>query len=283
MKSVFAAVFWAVVMVTAWCVECFARPPRPPQPPPRYRGNTFYLPGRVRPRLEPDRAVLDDPDLARDLFRGSRGDLYYCRFAKNMERPGAPLLVVVLHGRSGCGDDNRSQLATPALRPFLDFVRARGIKAVFLVPQCPTGSMWVDDGMMRLVVELASAKRREYGVPRRNMLLTGFSMGGGACCELMADYPGVFAKALVVSSGGRLETAKKARGEFYFSIGANDLVVPPANAERMAEALRAAGRRVRFEKIPGRGHLDGGMAAYSGEACIWLLRPASGATMKNER
>ena len=129
------------------------------------------------------------------------------------------------------------------------------------------------DEMMKLVVELASAKQRQYSVPDENMLLTGFSMGGGACCELAADYPGFFAKFLIVGAAGRAEAAKKARGEFYLAVGANDRVVPPANVEATAERLGRAGCRVRLEKLSGRGHLDGGIAAYSGEARVWLLRP----------
>jgi len=262
----------AVMLTAAWCSESFGRPPRPPHPH-RRGGEVYYFPGRVTLRLEPDRRATDDADLVRDVFRGSAGDLNYCIFAKNMDRPGAPLLVVILHGKSGSGEDNASQLANPAIGPFLEYAAAKRIKAVFLVPQCPRKSAWVDDEMMKLVVELASAKRRQYSVPDENMLLTGFSMGGGACCEFAADYPGFFAKFLIVGAAGRAEAAKKARGEFYLAVGANDRVVPPANVEATAELLGRAGCRVRLEKLSGRGHLDGGIAAYSGEARVWLLRP----------
>ena len=61
------------------------------------------------------------------------------------------------------------------------------------------------------------------------------------------------------------------RGNFRIAIGAQDRVVPPANAERMARALRDNGCRVFLEIIPGLGHVAGGRAAYRGPARKWFF------------
>ena len=232
------------------------------------RDGAFRSPPAERPAPE----VVNDRNLFRGAFRGGAGTLNYCQFAENTDLSGETFLVLILHGRSGSGSDNLQQLATPALRPLLEYVRAERIKAVLLLPQCPERRGWIGDGMFDMVVELVSAKCREFGVSEKHCLLTGFSMGGGACYPLMAQYPGRFARALVVSAGGFPDMAKNMRGDFYIAIGAEDRVVQPANAERMASALRANGCSTRLEILPGKDHVDGGAAAYRGDARNWLFR-----------
>ncbi len=221
----------------------------------------------------PDRAVVDDRNLVRgDFSVGEAGKkLYYCRFSENLGRPGSPLLILILHGRNGAGNDNTQQLSAPAVRPFLEYVRAHRIKAVLLIPQCPPGRSWVDDDMMKLVMAFFEAKAKEYRVPPENRLLTGFSGGGEGCCFLAAEHPGRFARVLLVGSVGSPDAVRKMRGDFYIAIGAEDRAVPPSNAERMARTLLDNGSRVRLEIISGTGHVDGGRAAYRGVARRWFF------------
>ena len=258
-----------VLLSVAVGLGCFAERPYNRRPG-RGRGTGRYSPP---PAEKPDRAVLEDKNLVRDRFRGSAGELPYCRFAENMDMSGAPLLVLILHGKTGSGGDNTRQLATPAIKPFLEYVRKHRIKAVLLLPQCPQGSGWVDDDMMALVMEFFDVQRREYRIPPTKCLLTGFSMGGGGCYPLAANYPGRFAKILVVSAGGLLEMAPGIRGDFYIANGEEDRVIPAANAEKMAAALRDNGCVVQLEILSGKGHVDGGHAAYKSRAREWFFAP----------
>ena len=270
MKVLHVKVFFVLVLISVG-LGCFAdRPYR--RYPGRGRGTGRYSPP---PAEKPDRAVLEDRNLVRDSFRGSAGELPYCKFAENMDMPGAPLLVLILHGRTGSGGDNTQQLATPAVKPFLEYVRRNRIKAILLLPQCPRGSGWADDDMMALVMEFFDALRREYRVPPTKCRLTGFSMGGGGCYFFAANYPGRFAKILVVSAGGLPEMADGIRGDFYIANGEADRVIPAANAEKMAAALRDSGCKVQLEIISGKDHVDGGRAAYEGRARKWFFAPAA--------
>ena len=223
------------------------------------------------PSERPDRAILEDKNLVRKRFHGSTGELQYCEFAENPELKTAPILVLVLHGKNGSGSDNTQQLSTPAIGPFLEYVRKNRIKAVLLLPQCPQRRGWVDDDMMKLVVEFFDAKSREFRTPPEKRLLTGFSMGGGACFLLAAKVPSRFSKILVVSAAGLPEMAKGVRGSFYIAIGEADRVISAANAEKMAKALRDNGSNVQLEILPGKDHVGGGRAAYRGRAREWLF------------
>ena len=65
------------------------------------------------------------------------------------------------------------------------------------------------------------------------------------------------------------------RGDFYIANGEEDRVIPVANAEKMAAALRANGCNVQLEILPRKGHVDGGRAAYEGRSREWFFAPAS--------
>lgn len=270
MKNPHVKVFWVVLLVAVG-LGCFADRPYHLRPG-RGRGTGKYSPP---PAEKPDRAVLEDKNLVRAEFSGRNGKLPYCKFAENMDGKGAPLLVLILHGKTGSGSDNTRQLATQAVKPFLEYVRKHRIKAILLLPQCPPRHGWVDDDMMKLVMEFYDAQRREYRVPAKKCLLTGFSMGGGGCYPLAADYSGRFAKILVVSAGGLPEMAPGIRGDFYIANGEEDHVIPVSNAEKMAAALRANGCNVQLEILTRKGHVDGGRAAYEGRAREWFFAPAS--------
>ena len=270
MKDPHVKVFLVLLLVVVGFVGFAERPYY--RRPGRGRGTGRYSPPSAE---KPDRAVLEDKNLVRAEFSGRNGKLPYCKFAENMDAKGAPLLVLILHGRTGSGNDNTRQLATPAVKPFLEYVRKNRIKAVFLLPQCPQGSGWVDDDMMALVMEFFDVQRREYRVPPAKCLLTGFSMGGGGCYTLAANYPKCFARILVVSAGGLPEMAPEIRGDFYIANGREDRVIPAVNAEKMAAALRDNGCVVQLEILSGKGHVDGGHAAYKGRAREWFFAPVA--------
>lgn len=212
----------------------------------------------------------------RKTFAGKSGRIAYCQIEENMKRPGeTAALVLILHGKSGAGRDNSRQLSSPAVESLLKFTRSGGVSVLILVPQCPPERDWVRGGensVLTAVAELTAEKCREFRIPPERCYVTGVSMGGGACYAIMAARPGRFAKAVVVSAGGRPELAGRLTGDFYIVHGGNDRLIPVQRARRMAQAIGCrGGGHVQFVCLPGKGHTDGAEAAYSRTCWEWLF------------
>lgn len=216
-----------------------------------------------------------EQSIHREFFQGRNGGISYCRLDENMDLPGIPYLVLVLHGRSGSGDDNSRQLSSPVIQPLLDFVRSSRKKTVILVPQCPSSRDWLRGGsssMLSIAFELAEQICRKYRIPPEKRFITGVSMGGGACYALMAEHPGFFSRAMIVSAGGRPETVARMRGDFYLIHGTADRLIPVERVERMVSALRRNQNcRVQLKLLRGKGHADGADAACTSESLKWLF------------
>lgn len=54
----------------------------------------------------------------------------------------APCLVIFLHGHSGSGDDNQSQMANQGINAILNYLKKSKTQAIMLVPQCPKEYTW---------------------------------------------------------------------------------------------------------------------------------------------
>lgn len=233
-------------------------------------------PERRMPRGE-CRARFEQPAIPQSLLSAERGEfrgMRYRRIAMNMNGAGDPHLVLVLHGRSASGDDNTRQLSSPAILSLVEYLRNTGTKCVVLIPQCPRNRDWLRggaDSMLDHAADLVKKEVRESGISSGRTYVTGVSMGGGACYAIMSSHPGLFAGAVVASSGGRPGTALP-RGRFFIIHGENDRLIPLAKAERMAQALTTMrGSEVKFVALPGKGHIDGARSAYTPACWNWLF------------
>ena len=236
--------------------------------------------GMRRPRggrnasAEPPKELVEDPHLRRKEFVSQNGRLNYCEFLENADAKGETWMVLVFHGMSACGDDNLRQLSSPAIKPLLDYVRRKKIKALVLVPQCPADASWARGGekpVLELVHELTNVKRREYGVAPERSIATGFSMGAGGCYFLLMKHPGEFTRAIVVGAGGMESWAQKLRGAFYIATGTEDQFSSADSAEVLARAIADRGNVVRFKKLVGADHLQSAEMVYGGDCWEWAF------------
>ena len=264
----------AAIFAGAFSVSAYER--QRPYPPRGFRRGG-YGPRNSRsgggPASAPSKEVVNDANLRRETFSSLSGKVNYCEFLEKSDAEGPMFLVLVLHGMADRGSDNLQQLASPAVKPLLKFVRQSKINALILIPQCPGDRDWArgEKSLIDVLNDLVAANRKRYDISADRSIITGFSMGGGACYLFMMSHPGVFKRALVVSTGGMNSWASKlSGGDFYIAVGGDDQVISVSNAEALAQGL-AKRNKVRVEKIPGLDHVATATKIYSGNCWNWAF------------
>jgi predicted peptidase len=203
-------------------------------------------------------------------------------------------IVLYLHGSSGSGSDNLSQI-NEGLAPAVERFGER-YKAIVIFPQCEAGQEWYGEMELMAMVELDAAVREFHG-DRRRIYLTGVSMGG-AGVWYMARHNRTFAAVVPVAG----EVARRADDPFpsdpppdiarivgapdpYATLaekigqtpvwafhGAKDDVVPVSESRSMIAALRKAGNNARYTEFPNAGH-NVWDAAYADAGMVhWMLQ-----------
>ncbi|MGN1359300.1 MAG: prolyl oligopeptidase family serine peptidase [Kiritimatiellia bacterium] len=195
-------------------------------------------------------------------------------------------LVLFLHGSGERGTNNTAQLKF-GVRDLLKWGKVFGEPMFLLAPQCPPGQKWVEvpwdrrihpmpkepSDPMRGVVAALEKVCRECPVDPARIYLTGLSMGGYGCWDLLGRKPGFFAAAMPVCGSG---DPAQARGMVETPIwavhGSKDGAVPVAHSAAMIQAIRGAGgKRALFHEIPGAGH-DVWSRTYSNPMALrWLF------------
>jgi predicted peptidase len=203
-------------------------------------------------------------------------------------------VILFLHGSGERGDDGMDQTDVgigTAIRS------DRGhFHAIVVMPQCRKNTWWTQPPMDDLAMATLQAASKEFhGDPRRTYL-TGISMGGYGSWHLAQKYPGKFA-AMVVICGGihPPEATLKAHPELvkfappdgpkayaeaaarigklpvWIFHGADDNIVPVAESQRMAEAMKAVGAEVRYTEYPGVRHVSWDKAYDEPKLYPWLF------------
>lgn len=221
--------------------------------------------------------IVNELGVTQMQFSGNNGSIKYCEKFINKNTHADTYLVVILHGRSGTGNDNIKQLTSPAVKPLISYAEKNNKKVIMIMPQCPSNANWLRDNSgnspISAVAELVKEKVREYNIPANNVYITGISMGGGACYNIIARNPGLFSKAVLVSSGGKVQEAPKLKGSFLIIHGENDNIIPISRAKAMAEAIKLnQNANVKFIILANTGHIGLSASAYSDECWNWLFK-----------
>ena len=152
-------------------------------------------------------------------------------------------LILFLHG-SGERGTNLSKVALHGPPKLVK--QARDFPFSIVSPQCPTNQRWDNDVLLALLDEI----EEKYDVDKSRVYLTGLSMGGYGTWSLGLTHPERFAAIAPICGGGDLivllladpkkVSTIKTLGVWAFH-GGKDPVVPPAESERMVDALRKTG------------------------------------------
>ena len=173
-------------------------------------------------------------------------------------------LMLFLHGAGEAGTNLASlkTLGPPKIvesRPDFPFI--------LVSPQSPVRG-WNPDKLNALLDEVI----RKYRVDKDRVYLTGASMGGSGTWALAAEHPEKFAAiAPLCGSGNPADAPKLARLPIWVFQGAKDPVVRLATAEKMVEAVKAAGGNVKFTVYPDAGHDIWTRTYDDPELYKWLL------------
>lgn len=212
-------------------------------------------------------------------------------------------VILFLHGSGERGDDGMDQTDVgigTAIRS------DRGhFHAIVVMPQCRKNTWWTQPPMDDLAMATLQAASKEFhGDPQRTYL-TGISMGGYGSWHLAQKYPGKFA-AMVVICGGihPPEATLKAHPELvklappdgpkayaeaaarigkmpvWIFHGADDNIVPVAESQHMAEAMKAVGAEVRYTEYPGVKHVSWDKAYDEPKLYPWLFSKSIANTPK---
>lgn len=199
-------------------------------------------------------------------------------------------VILFLHGAGERGEDNEAQ-ASVGLGPTVS--RQKNFPFIVVLPQCPRGRWWPEPQMQAQALKALEQTIEEFNGDKTRIYLTGLSMGGYGLWAIAAANPGMFAAIAPVCGGIRpprglpnppgtidtnavadpyTEAAKKiGKTPVWVFHGSADSVVPVTESQKMVEALKAAGGRVRYTEYAGVGHNSWDRAYSEAELFTWLL------------
>ena len=174
-------------------------------------------------------------------------------------------LLLFLHGAGERGDD--LELVKKHGPPKLVAAKA-DFPFIVVSPQCAKDQRWNAAELLKLVEHVANT----HQVDRRQVYVTGLSMGGSGTWSLLAEYPGKFAAGSPICGRGDTAAVQElAKTPIWAVVGGKDKPELVAFYEAVVPALKAAGGTVKYTLYPDAGH-DSWTATYNNpEFYDWLL------------
>ena len=161
---------------------------------------------------------------------------------------GKASLLIFLHGAPQRGDDIEI-LKESALPNELE----KGLKLPFVVvvPHCPKGESWDSQKLYDFYNYIVE----KYKIDKNRVYITGFSMGGFGTLKFAKDYPGLFAAAAPVCSGGSKFFAESLVSvPLWFFHGKKDNIVEIEKTIELVDELKKNNAEVKFTSYPDLGH-----------------------------
>jgi predicted peptidase len=215
--------------------------------------------------------------------------LYPANYDKTKKYP----LLLFLHGAGERGKDNEKQLVHGS-KLFITEENRKKFPAIVMFPQCPAESFWaaakIDRSVQPYKIEfdytaepswpLAAANAlvkkiaNEEGVDKKQIFISGLSMGGMGTFESVYRYPDVYAAALPICGGGDVNRYDKrvAKVPFWVFHGAADAVVNVKLSKEMVDKLKSLKATVKYSEYPGVNHNSWDNAFAEKDYLGWMLQ-----------
>jgi predicted peptidase len=200
-------------------------------------------------------------------------------------------VILFLHGAGERGGDGLIQTEVgigTAIRR-----HAERVPAIVVFPQCLKDRWWPEPEMQAQALKALDESIKEFNGDTERVYLTGISMGGYGTWAIAANNPSRFAALAPVCGGVRTPprvaipqgtpaasdtsdpyqaVAQKVGGTpVWVFHGGADTVVPVSESQKMVDALKAAGGKVRYSEYEGVGHNSWDKAYGEPEFFTWLL------------
>jgi predicted peptidase len=240
------------------------------------------------------KAMQDYGLFEKRTFITSRGDTlpYRILFPEGYDKNKKYPLVLFLHGGGEKGRDNEKQLIH-GVKVFLDAENRKKFPCIVIAPQCMPNDNWssakvdrtVDPPIrdfnytysitksLAAVEELTKDIIKRESVQKKQVYVTGLSMGGMGTYEIVYRNPGLFAAAAVVCGGGDTKSysRKQAKTHFWIFHGSDDKTVEVRYSRQMVDKLRELKADVKYTEYPGVGHNSWENAYAEPELLPWMF------------
>jgi predicted peptidase len=194
-------------------------------------------------------------------------------------------LVLFLHGAGAWGNDNESPLKNlPKI--FLDSLNRKKYPCFVLVPQCTKKEPWVrfpefphsiatpdtPTTSTRLTLELIEELKDDLPVQRKQIYITGLSLGGEGTFDFLSRAPKLFAAAVPIC--GIADTAKATiyrKVPLWAFHGDEDKVNDVQYTRMIISSLKKAGGKPKYTEYKGVKH-NSWINAYAEPTLLkWLF------------
>jgi predicted peptidase len=195
-------------------------------------------------------------------------------------------LILVLHGASSRGRDNQQQMSDSDGPRYWASGSVQGLQQAFVVaPQADPqyAPTWVRAWRpppaqdpkrpepLEMSVDLLEELSKEFSIDRSRLYVVGYSMGGFGSWLVASRHPDLFAAAVPIAGGGDPSYIVGTSAKIWAFHGTTDKVVGVSRSRQMVEALKKAGKDVRYTEYPGVNHEAWKLVYEEAELPVWLF------------
>ena len=196
-------------------------------------------------------------------------------------------LILVLHGASSRGSDNQQQMSDSDGARYWASGPVQSLQQAFVVaPQADPkyAPTWVRAWRppaaqdpkrpepLEMSVDLIDTLGEEFSIDRSRLYVVGYSMGGFGAWLAASRHPGLFAAAVPIAGGGDPSYIVGTSAKVWAFHGTTDQVVPITRSRQMVDALKKAGKDVKYTEYPGVNHEAWKLVYEEPELPVWLFQ-----------
>lgn len=230
------------------------------------------------PEMETLQKKIAEPFEAR-VYVNADGDSLKYRLLKplNFDPSKSYPIVVCLHGSSGTGNDNFSQVGSSLFPEFMSReANLEKYQAFLFVPQCTFGTSWGGvhplPGVDQIVFEAMASLENELPIDTRRRYVMGISLGGYGTWHFIESRPDVFAAAIPICGVGDPDRAANCVNTPVWAFhGAHDERVPVSGSRDMISAMKKAGGHPHYTEYPDATHDIGKLVCETPGLLDWLF------------